>query len=348
MITRAQDYQFITPVGVVDGEILPKRDKRTNGSAHALRTEDLCFAIEAARERDLSGYYSSAAFPAPSHVLRENDWETIWQNLRSINFHAGSFDSRFPRAVASAEPFSDISYTQYTGALPTELSTHFPNAYVASCFSSVASKGHVLDVTSMWRGLYYDILRADRLQIGQSYNGSYTYVNSYGNTYTNQVSNATNEPTGSNRHLQEIAYDQEGSTTNERLRSAQFGIASASLSTSVPLPGLVSAAKLVALYSLWVQPDAGYKPGTYYFFTRSYNVSVSGSSITVPVAYLLPQANFDLVTVCGNLGHTLPQSILKTGSWNNTGAWVQCPRMFLVVNYNFRTEIRSLNWQWTP
>ena len=346
MITRPQDYLLVTPVGLINGGIIPARDVAADGSAHVLRTEDLCFAIEAARERDLTGYYSAASFPTPSHVLREYDWGSTWQNLRAINFNSGSFNSRFPRAVAYAEPFSDISYTQYTGALPTELSTHFPNAYVASCFSSVASKGHVLDVTSMWRGFYFDLQNADRLQMGQSYNGSFTAVGSYGDTFTNSVTNATTEPTGFGYHIHEIAYDHEGSTTGERIQSAQFGIVSASLSTAIPAPALVSSAQLVALYSLWIQPEAGYKTGVYYYFTKSYNVAVTGTSITVPADFLLPQ--FDLATVCASLGHALPQRIEKAVSWNNTGAWVNCQKTFLVVNYNFRTEIRSLNWQWTP
>lgn len=347
MITRPQDYQLVTPVGVIDGGILPARDVADNGSAHALRTEDLCFAIEAVRERDLYGSISSTT-PLPSHVLRVADWDRLWLVLRTLNYGVGAFDPDYPRAVAYAEPFSDIQYMQYTGSVSTELSAHYPDAYAASCFGSVANHGHVVDETSMWRGFFFDLLRADRVQIGQSYNGSYQYVDSTGHSSTYTVTNETRSPIGPYNHLQEIAYDQAGSAPNERIRSAQFGVTAANIFTSVPLSGRVTSAKLVALYTLWVQPEAGSKPGTWYYFTRSFDVSVSDGAIAVPNGLLLKQADFDIVSVCGTLGHALPPSIVRTSSWDNTGAYVQCPKTFLVVDYNFRTEIRSLNWNWTP
>jgi len=347
MINTPQDYQLVTPVGQIDGGILPARDVAADGSAHALRTEDLCFATEAVRERDLYGSISTTT-SLPSHVLRAADWERLWFVLRKLNYGDGAFDQGYPRAVAYAEPFYDIPYTLYTGSVSTELSEHYPNAYAASCFGSVANHGNVVDETSMWRGFFFDLLRADRVQIGPSFFGSYQYVNSTGHSSTYTVANETRSPIGPYNHLQEIAYDQAGSAPNERLRSTQFGVTAASIYTSVPLSGIVTSAKLVALYTLWVQPEAGYKTGAYYYFTRAFNVSVAGGSIAVPNGFFLTQADFDIVSVCGTLGQALPPSIMKTSSWNNTGAWVQCPRTFLVVDYNFRTEIRSVNWQWTP
>ncbi len=49
MITQPQDYQLVTPVGLVDGGILPARDVAADGSAHTLRAEDDCFLAEAGR-----------------------------------------------------------------------------------------------------------------------------------------------------------------------------------------------------------------------------------------------------------------------------------------------------------
>ena len=49
MINTPQDYQLVTPVGVIDGGILPARDVAADGSAHTLRAEDDCFLAEAGR-----------------------------------------------------------------------------------------------------------------------------------------------------------------------------------------------------------------------------------------------------------------------------------------------------------
>ena len=49
MIAQPQDYKLVSPVGLIDGGILPARDVAADGSAHALRTEDACFLAEAGR-----------------------------------------------------------------------------------------------------------------------------------------------------------------------------------------------------------------------------------------------------------------------------------------------------------
>ena len=71
MIERAQDYQLVTPVGQIDGGILPARDVAADGSAHALRVEDACFLAEAASRA--WAYYkfftSGRATMAASHCL---------------------------------------------------------------------------------------------------------------------------------------------------------------------------------------------------------------------------------------------------------------------------------------
>jgi hypothetical protein len=48
MINTPQDYRLVTPVGQIDGGILPARDVAADGSAHVLRAEDVCFLAEAA------------------------------------------------------------------------------------------------------------------------------------------------------------------------------------------------------------------------------------------------------------------------------------------------------------
>ena len=358
MIESAQDYQLVTPVGVIDGGILPARDVEAGGLAHTVRAEDLCFAIEATRERDLYGQSMASSYPTPSLVLRKKDCEMVWHELRYVGYD-GYTASPVPRVVDSEESFADVPYT--AGAAPSTLPALFPNVYVQSCFGSVAGRNCVVDLTSMWRGFYYDLSRADRLQLRQSFNGSYTTTNMYGARSSNQVLTGT----GGKGDVAPIAwgssiiqrigyYDPTEGYSSQRVRSAQYGVESASVSTDVPLPGLVTSAKLVGVYELYVQETPGRATPTVYYFTRAYNVSVSGSAIHVPLDFYLPQSSFDLLTVCKTLGHALPESYTRVSSFDNTGAYVQCDRSFLVANYNFRTNnlnssaSRAFGWNWTP
>ena len=122
-----------------------------------------------------------------------------------------------------------------------------------------------------------------------------------------------------------------------------WGIQSATMTCTVPLPALVTDACMVALYELEGFDDT--QSGTWYF-SRKIPVTVPASgTVSIPSSAWL--ADYNILTEATSLGFNFPERPQSAISWINR-VLVHTVLARLVVNYNFRTEIRSLNWQWTP
>ena len=130
MIESAQDYQLVTPVGQIDGGILPARDVAADGSAHAVRAEDLCFALEAVKERD---FKQLVPFPSmqPSHVVDRSDWNNVWSWLRADAYGPRAIADKNVLAISPTEGFSPIPFTAGLGDILT-LNDLYPNATLSS------------------------------------------------------------------------------------------------------------------------------------------------------------------------------------------------------------------------
>ena len=93
---------------------------------------------------------------------------------------------------------------------------------------------------------------------------------------------------------------------------------------------------------------SSYDTGTRYVYRfRKHQLTWSASGVvTIPDA-AWKRTESDLVALAAEFGIQVP---VTTSSQQvaNSVITVLDARRWLVVNYNFRTEIRSLNWQWTP
>lgn len=345
MIERAQDYQLVTPVGVIDGGILPARDVAGDGSAHAIRAEDLCFALEAVKERDFQQILTS--LPPPAHVVRRFDWNAIWEALRKDCF--GELGSVL--AIDSGETFAAIPYTTGSGG-SLEFSDLYPTAVLPSCYTA--------DVTSpvednkFWRRFYYDLKRADRLYVpGASlYNlgtwsatGTYTTVT--GTTYS--ISSADRGYITSNSagtFTRAIGYVYGTSTFQRRI----YGISNGTMTrVSLPLLGNVSSAVAVVAYRMELLPRGAGSSWLQYHFARSYPCSIGPTGVSVSGDMFLQ--NYDILAECENLGYTFPTDETSSRYGEVT---IEIAATYLVVNYDFRTNnlnspnSRAFGWNWTP
>lgn len=347
MITRPQDYQLVTPVGQIDGGILPARDVAGNGAAHGVRTEDLCFALEAVRERN---FYKIADYlPNPSHVVRRTDWNSLWERLRVLCYglrRITGYSSVL--SIDGAEQFADIAYTPNPyasfGSIP--LGTLYPNSVLQSC--------HVADITSpvmdndtFWRRFYYDLKGSERLYVpgSENYGSDRGYLGTwsvtgtrtegvYGNTYTNE----TNYNGALDGPIRQVVYQ----SNQRQLRGVNSG--STMTRVSLPLLDRVQSAVAVAEYKMRVKGGSSqYQDYDYYYSARCYPCSVSSAGVLVNGDIFL--LGSDIVQEAEDLGYSLP----ATDSRAYPGyAEVRLLSTRIVALYNFRTEIRSLNWQWIP
>lgn len=347
MINTPQDYQLVTPVGVIDGGILPARDVAADGSAHVLRAEDMCFAIEAVKERNFQQISSSGVygFPSPTHLTRVRlgqevfyDWNDIWGMLRAVCFEA---------PVRAIDPGAQFAPTPYTQSYSFDLADFYPSAVLASC--------HVSDITSyvldnaFWRRFYFDLKRADRLCVNGgslyhlgSWSATGTYTDRAGNTY--QVSSSdTGYITSTSRTapVRAIWY----SYRNGAFRRTAYGTSNCTMTrTNLPGVGRVTSAVAVVAYRLSVK-GVGESDRATYYFARGYPCTITNAGVVVDPSMFLA-SGFDIVSECETLGHSFPAEVQAS---ENTGdAKVEITATYLVANYNFRTEIRSLNWNWTP
>lgn len=340
MITQAQDYQLINPVGIIDGGILPARDVAAGGEAHALRAEDMSFALEAVLERDFTQI--AHQLPSPSHVMRRSDMNSVWEHLRRCVYPTPSNPSG--RAISRSETFQSISYT--TTMNGPELKSHYPDSVLESCWTADISK-HTLDC-QFWRFFYFDLMRSDRLMMSSSsydlalFTGSATYVDTSRNSYQISISDnrVFNLPAGGGNtaRLRGIHY----LYANGSDQRNSYGTSNEAMVCALPLPGLLSSVKLIVCYHLRVRgvTDNGY---TSYYFTRSFACQVTATGCTVPSAAFL--VGYDLVSEAESLGHYLPSTKDRAVTAH---AYVEIYTGWVVADYNFRTEIRTLNWTWTP
>lgn len=346
MINTPQDYQLVTPVGVIDGGILPARDVAGDGSVHALRTEDMCFAIEAVKERNFRQISSSGvyAFPSPTHLTRVRfmrdvfyDWNLIWGMLRSVCFES---------SVRAIDPYEQFAPTPYTQSYSFGLANFYPSAFLASC--------HVSDITSyvldnaFWRRFYFDLKRADRLCVNGgslyhlgSWSATGTYTDQAGNTYqvlTSDIGNITS--TSRVAYIHAIGYNYR----NGAYHRVTYGTSNCTMTrTSLPDIGKVVSAVAVVAYQLSVT-GAGESVNSDYYFARGYPCTITPAGVVVDPSMFL-SSGFDIVTECESLGHNFPA---EASSMKGGYASVVIRATYLVANYNFRTEIRSLNWNWAP
>ena len=334
MITRAEDYCLITPIGVINGGILPARDVAGNGAASALRAEDLCFALEAVKERHISNS-AAGTLPSPSHVKDRSDLTLIWDELLNC-----AYTYRVP-VVSLSETFPDIGYVREDKGF--DLWDWYPGAMQDSCRSALSS---VLD-NDYLRRFYYDLLRAERLLImanGESYGlGSWTASGTYVDNVGNQYTISANGSGGINygrlpAELNCIQYKYSSGIYNRYF----YGVREVSMSHVLPLADRVQSAWHIVCYELNVI-STGSTDNNYYYFVRAYPCSVTAAGIVANGGAFLP--DYDIVSECETLGYSFPTQI--TGH-DTPYASLRILRSWLVVDYNFRTEIRSLNWQWTP
>lgn len=358
MISRAQDYQYITPVGMVNGDILPARDNEADGSSLVLCAEDLDFALEAVGERNLSDSPTAIIDTVtPSLILQRRDWNGVWANLRRVAFTGNNTSPYLPRAVSYGETFPA---QPYTSTAPSGLESWYPGVYMTSCYHADVTSS-VLAPTAMWRGLYYDLKRADRLDLtvglgnwsNTGYDGTWQCAVNDGSssqTVTGTLS-GSNQPHSSSYYICYISYT--NSTPMERYvrhRSSALG----TMTCAVPRFDRVNiyGAVIVASYHLFgygFESTSTIPNRKDFYFTRSWNCTISNGNVIIPADIWLP--NFDIVTEAGNLGITLPASGNRpTGAstWWIPYAILEFQKCYLIVLYDFHTEIRSLNWQWTP
>lgn len=340
MISRAQDYSLVTPVGVIDGGIIPARDVAADGSEHAVRAEDLCFALEAVKERNFRQISGSGGywFPSPTHVVRRADWGNVWGLLRAMCFEAQV------RAIDANETFAA---TQYMQARAFEIEEFYPSAVLSSCYTSDV-KSRVRD-NAFWRRFYFDLKRTDRLCVKGgsldnlgSWSATGTYTDLVGNTYQVKSGDTGNIWSSSgDARIRAIGYtDRSGSE-----RRVVYGTSNCTMTrTNLPSIGRVASAVAVVAYELRVN-GVGEDEAAWYYFARSYPCTISNAGVVVDPSMFLT-SGFDIVSECESLGHSFPED--KPSYARGGEAKVEIIATYLVADYNFRTEIRSLNWNWTP
>ncbi|MBO7689034.1 MAG: hypothetical protein J6V72_21830 [Kiritimatiellae bacterium] len=338
MITRAQDYQIITPVGIVNGGILPACDVAANGSVHVLRAENLDFAIEAVNER--RGVFGAGAVGlAPSLPVRRQDWYELAGWLDLLLSAGGGGTGRESWAAYQSASFAPIAYTAtFPGSTAAQI---WPAAKVVERAASAAAANFpaVLGGAAL-RHFFYALQFADRYCLDPAvtpFQGSATYTDQNGAASTT-ASCAQGYFDAADERVLGYGYDEDYAYIRK-----VWGIQSATLSCTVPLPALVADACMVCLYKLEGFDDS--TSGTWYF-SRQIPLSVPASGVvSVPPAAWL--ADFDILAEATALGFNFPERpSAGIGRLNQVSVNTVLAR--LVVSYDFRTEIRSLNWQWTP
>ena len=365
MIENAQGYQLITPVGFIDGGILPARDVAVDGSAHAVRAEDLCFAMEAVKERDFLqvGEYHVMEYVSPSHVRRQADRINVWKALRIACYGEYSLEttSRLSRiyAVDVDAQFPDVPYTSGSiGLYPgvSGMNLLYPGAILPSCYTG-DTRNHVI-ANDPWRMFYYDLKRADRLYIegGDGTNGrgtwtaTGTYTDSRGNTYamsSNAYGRVCYGPYAYDGVLRQVLYKMDGGVWTKYAYGVLSGGNCTMTRVSLAELGRVASAVAVVAYGLYVS-DAANNHEYDFYFTRKYQCTVTTSGIVVDPSMFLQSFDVEaaVLALTGiNFGNTYSG---QTPPY----ATLDIEYTHLVVNYNFRTNnlndsnSRAFGWNW--
>ena len=358
MISDATDYQYISPVGLINGGILPARDVAADGSSLTVRAEDVDFALEAAHER--SHIYRAPSdlppsLPSPTILVKptispsspipsvQNAWSVIGGYVyRDTKVLPGEGTDTTP--VACIDPmatFPDIEPVEYNynpdiwySGNPSFIAL-YPNTRIFSGFYQADYGQRVLDYDYL-RHFYYSLQRAERLwldgyasSVCKSFgtlSGTDTREHPYTNTYdgTNDftlVSSASG-----------ISYRYVGDDTYQRYT---YGVTSASMKCIPSMSSCVAAAKVIALYHIRIYHTELVK---HYYYTKVYDCSIN-SGIEIPAAFVI-----DPLAVANEIGVPFPATV----SGDYRVLEVTRLAMYFVAWYDFNTEIRSLNWQWTP
>lgn len=350
MINDAADYQFITPVGNIDGGILPARDVAADGSKLTLRAEDLCFGIEALNERmSLSNYSPSpwAVMPSPSLVVKRNDWIELWHILQLAVFNRNDNGNTFASdssgdtykwitAIDPSAVFADADFPEQRRYW--YLNTFYPSAVLSSRYADGDRPGYVWH-NDFIRGFYYDLQRADRLLLGGKLwpiSGTVTVTDHDIDTNTSASENV--------RRFHRYAYFQYASKSGGGYKRKYHGYTGGSMTFTLPLHNLATSAELLVMDEIyWTYRNSSEgKLGRFHRHTLTWD---SNGVVTIPAA-AWQCSETDLEGIAAGLNLDLPFTTSAQTIPGYLNLIVEA--VWLVVRYDFRTEIRSLNWQWTP
>lgn len=170
MISSAADYRLISPVGLIDGGILPARDLSDDGSAHILRTEDSCFLLEAALRIDNFRYYAMPVSGpasrttlhslAAGHADRRVLFSTVLDALKNATGSAGTYLQEAPFYTVPAMPLPrDYFLTVGTDAFPAFVNASLAQSNQMSAFtfsSTDADQTNPALENDKLRKLWYD------------------------------------------------------------------------------------------------------------------------------------------------------------------------------------------------
>ena len=334
MITRAQDYQTITPVGVIDGGILPARDVEANGSAHTLRAEDRCFAIEAVNERNSVVNYtpSSAADPLPSPSL--TNWgeglDIVHKRLKNAVFDTG-------RAIAQSAVFASADHATEKSSLNDLVS----GCVLSSCYSSPTpfSKRFVLNNDSL-RRFYYDLQRSDRLSVADRITQSGSQVFTF-HDEDDDYGTPVNYAMVDVRSM--FDYRTRRNATGYRRRYQ--GLTSGNLTMTFPLFELAASADLVVEYHIQYYIGNDFHE---LFRVRKFQLAWDSFGVVTVPETVWKITESDMENLAGELSLVMPFVTTSNVYPTYPVLYVTVAHWWVIVCYDFRTEIRSLNWQWTP
>ena len=349
MITRAQDYQLTVPVGVIDGGILPARDVAADGSSSVLRAEDLCFSIEALKERLAINDQidvSSLNLPNPKLTVKRDDWVPLWYGLASYIYTG--YDGGGVLSVTKRLSVIDETavFTNCDLDIPvrqvTYLSNCFPGVVLSSRYVPGDRPGYVW-YNDFVRGFYYDLRCADRLLLG---GGLWPIRGTLLRTYHDEDNNITTSEDVSN-FKGHAYFDYVYRVSSGGRKRRYYGYTGGGMSFSLPYHQLATSAELLIVDSI----TATYHPyddSRREEVARFHNYALTwdrNGVVTVPAsAWKHTETDLEALAAEFNLSVPFVTTSLTVPAYLS----IMPEAIWLVVRYNFRTEIRSINWQWVP
>ena len=351
MITRASDYQFITPLGQINGGILPAREVAANGSLNVLRAEDCDFAIEALDER-MSLNNGQPAWPLnPSMVVKRQDWYRFRSTMASRVFTES--DATGAGRYRSYISPVDWNYVFTAGDFHSEepWGSYGHGEHLTDVYPNCVLSGHAPSSSTDWpskvwnndyvRLFYYDLKRSDRLLLGgELWRPTMTLTRTYHDEDNNQT---TQEQPSSFTDYAFLDYVYREHQSGRKRR--YYGYTDGTVTFTVPKHQIATEAILVVLDELDV---VDYINDNRYEWARSrvYNVNWNASGlVTMPKDAFVRTEDY-LVSVAQEVGVEVPFTTTTLDIPAHVANWLL--GYWLIVKYNFRSEIRSLNWGWTP
>ena len=351
MITNATDYQYVSPVGIIDGGILPAREVAADGSALALRAEDLDFALEAAHER--SNIYRDwpPSLPSPTFVIKAPKLSPIADAWRVIQSSLYCDTKVLPGEGTDTTPVACIDPTAaFPGIDPVEYNYNpdtwyggnptfadlYPHTRIFSGYY-LPDGGRTLNHDYL-RHFYYSLQRSERLWLDGdisrvckslgTISGTDSRKHQYTNTYTgtNGFGSITSESG--------IRYESDGNLR----RRYTYGVTSASVTCIPSMGSCVAAAKVIVVSQAHIY--YGTYPNKYYYYSAAHDCQIN-NGIEIPAEVFLTNP----LAVANKLGVEFPE---VSSEYLTDRLDIKIIAWYFVVWYNFRTEIRSLGWRWQP